>query len=322
MRHPNFRALDRALACVIAFGSIVTPALAAAPEVEPHDTATHSSERSRTASARKALTLEGARLAIEAATRKARQLKTTGVIAVVDDGGNLMALERLDNTLPAEANSSIGKARTAALFKKPTRTFEEAVGTGHTSTIAPSDFTPLQGGIPLVSGGQIIGGIGVSGAASATLDEDLAIAGADVLAVSAEDRAAYARPAPPLAPTKTGVALFTHPQVTAAFAAGKPLIAADEYAVHAIRREGPGKAEIHALDTDIAFIEEGSATLVTGGSAVAPKTVAPNEIRGESIRGGQNYALSKGDVVVIPKGIPHWFKAVSAPFIYYVVKVR
>ena len=73
------------------------------------------------------------RAVIAAAAAEARKLNTGGVIAVVDDGGNLMALERLDGTFAAGANVSIGKARTAALFKKPTRVFEEAIGKGRTS---------------------------------------------------------------------------------------------------------------------------------------------------------------------------------------------
>ena len=86
------------------------------------------------------------------------------VIAVVDDGGNLMALERLDGTFAAGANISIGKARTATLFKKPTRVFEELINKSRTAMTALNDFTPLQGGVPIVVGGQIVGGVGVSGA--------------------------------------------------------------------------------------------------------------------------------------------------------------
>src|SRR5258708_1116980 len=74
---------------------------------------------------KKTLTAAGAELVIRAAVQEANSKKTTGVIAVVDDGGNLMALERMDGTFPAGANISIGKARTAALFLKPTKVFEE-----------------------------------------------------------------------------------------------------------------------------------------------------------------------------------------------------
>ena len=97
------------------------------------------------------------------------------------------------------------------------------------------------------------------------------------------------------------VRLIAHEQVSAAFAKGSPLIESGEYKIHASRREGPGVAEIHTRDTDIAYVLQGSATLVTGG---------------------RTRRLGPGDVVVIPNGVPHWFKQVEAPFVYYVVKVR
>src|SRR5687767_440369 len=103
---------------------------------------------------KKSLDLNGARKVIAAAVAEAQRLKAPGgVIAVVDDGGNLMALERLDGTFAAGANISIGKARTAALFKKPTKVFEDAIKSGRTSMVTLGgdlqNFTPLQGGIPL-----------------------------------------------------------------------------------------------------------------------------------------------------------------------------
>src|SRR5262245_5423244 len=76
---------------------------------------------------KKSLTISGARTAIAAAVAEAKKRNTTGVIAVVDDGGNLMAVERLDGTFSAGATISIGKARTAALFKKPTKVFEDII---------------------------------------------------------------------------------------------------------------------------------------------------------------------------------------------------
>src|SRR4051812_277196 len=98
---------------------------------------------------KKTLTLDGARKVIAAAVTEARKTANpTGVIAVVDDGGNTIAIERLDNTFPAGANISTGKARTAALFKKPTKAFEEIIAKGRTSMVALNDFTPLQGGEP------------------------------------------------------------------------------------------------------------------------------------------------------------------------------
>ncbi len=113
-----------------------------------------------------------------------------------------------------------------------------------------------------------------------------------------------------------------HDEVTAAFAKGKPMIEVGDYKIHASRREGPGLVEVHTRDTDIAYVLRGSATLVTGGTAVGLKEIGNEEFRGSAIEGGDTRQLNPGDVVVIPNGTPHWFKEVKAPFLYYVVKVR
>src|SRR5678810_68960 len=130
---------------------------------------------------KKTLTIEGAKKVIAGAVAYAKKNNAPGgVIAVVDEGGNLMALERLDGTFAAGANISIGKARTAALFKRPTKAFEDAIKNGRTALVALPDvfFTPLQGGVPITIDGQIVGAVGVSGAASAQQDEELAMAAA------------------------------------------------------------------------------------------------------------------------------------------------
>ena len=252
------------------------------------------------------LTAEGARRVIHGALAEAKRLNTTGVIAVVDDGGNLMALERVDGTFAAAANISIGKARTAAQFQKPTRVFEETIAKGRTAMIALADFTPLQGGVPLTVEGKVVGAVGVSGGASAQQDEELAMAGAFTLTA-----------APPT------VSFFPAADVTAAFAKGAVLFDhSDKYMVHASRREKPGMAEIHTQDADIVYVLEGTATLVTGGMAIHAKEAAPDELRGDSIQGGETRQLVKGDVVIIPAGMPHWFKESTNPFLYYVVKAR
>jgi glc operon protein GlcG len=263
---------------------------------------------------KKSLTLEGARQVIAAAEAEAKAKNAPGgVIAVVDDGGNLMALERLDGTFAAGATISIGKARTAVQFKRPTRFFEELInssGKGRTVMTALPDFTPLIGGVPIVMDSQVVGGVGVSGAASAQQDEELAIAGASALA-----NPMMAAP----------VSFFPADQVTAAFAKGAVLFGEDagrSYMVHASRREAPGQAEVHTLDTDIIYVLDGTATFVTGGTVVEPKTVAPNEIRGSAIRDGQTHQLKKGDVIIVPNGTPHWFQQTTKPFLYYVVKAR
>ena len=109
--------------------------------------------------------------------------------------------------------------------------------------------------------------------------------------------------------------------MTAAFAAGKPLLENGQFKIHASRREAAGMAEVHTRDTDIVYVLDGSATLVTGGTVVDGKATAMDEIRGASISGGETRRLVKGDVVVVPNGVPHWFKQVNGPLLYYVVKV-
>jgi glc operon protein GlcG len=130
---------------------------------------------------KKSLTLEGAKQVGAAAAAEARAHNEGSAIAVVDDGGNLLYLERLDGTFPAGAMVSVGKARTAALFKKPTSAFEDIIKNGRTAMVALPDFTPLQGGIPLELDGRVIGAIGVSGASNQQRDEAVAKAGAAVI---------------------------------------------------------------------------------------------------------------------------------------------
>lgn len=277
---------------------------------------------------KRGLTLDGARKVIAATVAEAKRLNAPGgAIAVVDEGGNLLALERLDGSFAASANISIGKARTAALFKMPTRKFEDVIKGGRTPMIALGgdlqNFTPLQGGVPLTWEGKVVGAIGVSGAASAQQDEDLAIVGAKSLESMQTSNAGMNGHALP-------VTYLDSKTVKAAFGKGAVLVGEDEkmmhaarnYMVHASHRDQAGIAEIHTLDTDIVYVLEGTATLVTGGTAVEPKTIAPNELRGKYIEGGETRKLVPGDVVIIPDNVPHWFKEVSSPFNYYVVKVR
>lgn len=259
---------------------------------------------------KKSITLDGARTVIAGAKAYAKANNAPGgVIAVVDDGGNLVALERLDGTFTAGANISVGKAKTAVMFKRPTKFFEDVIKNGRTSMVALPDFTPLQGGVPIMIDGQIIGGVGVSGAMSAAQDEELAIAGA----ASLTDQ----KPLP--------VSFFDSKTVTDAFSKGSVLedgSNGENYMVHASRRDKSGLSEVHTLDTDIIYVVEGTATFVTGGRSIDPKMTAANEFRGTSIEGGETRQLKKGDVVIVPNGTPHWFKQVDGAFLYYVVKVR
>jgi len=265
------------------------------------------------------ITLEGAESLIAAAKAKAREVKAPGgVIAVVDSGGSLVALARLDGTFAAGATISIGKARTAVLFQKPTKIFEDLINKGRTAMTALPDslFTPLQGGVPVVVAGQIVGGIGVSGASSAAQDEELAIAGAEAAKLFAANGEMT---------TRLPVSYFPKSEVDEAFAKGAVLFDGDgarNYMVHTSRRVSPGLVEVHTRDTDILYVREGSATIVTGGTMIDGKAIATEEIRGRDIAGGETRSLVPGDVMIIPSGVPHWFKEVNGPFLYYVIKVR
>ena len=126
------------------------------------------------------LTLEGAKQVGEAAAKFAKDNGAGPSIAVVDDGGYLLYFVRPEESFAAGANVSIGKARTSAIFKKPTKDFEDTINKGRFTMTALPDFTPLQGGVPIIHDGQVIGAIGCSGAKSAQQDEEVAKAGAAV----------------------------------------------------------------------------------------------------------------------------------------------
>ena len=123
------------------------------------------------------ITLEAAKKVAAEAVKYAKANNAPGgSIAVVDNGGNLIYLERLDGTFAASSEVSIKKANTAALFKAPSAKLENSINSGRQALITVG-HTFLQGGIPIMYNGQVIGAIGVSGAASAQQDEEIAIAG-------------------------------------------------------------------------------------------------------------------------------------------------
>ena len=127
------------------------------------------------------LTLEGAKAVGDAAMKYAKENGAGPSVAVVDDGGQLLYFVRPETSFAAGANVSIGKARTSAIFKKPTSFFEDTINQGRFTMTALPDFTPLQGGVPIMHDGQVIGAIGCSGAKSAGQDEEVAKAGAAAL---------------------------------------------------------------------------------------------------------------------------------------------
>jgi glc operon protein GlcG len=205
------------------------------------------------------------------------------------------------------------------LFKRPTKVFEDIIRNGRTPMVALNDFTPLQGGVPITIDGEIVGGVGVSGAATAQQDEELALAGGAVLTgAGATSNGSAPREVPE-------VSYWSSKDVAAAFATGAVLFdgaGGREYMIHASRREAAGMAEVHEEDTDIIYVLDGSATFVTGGRVVDGKTTVAGEIRGASIERGVHRTITRGDVLIVPQGTPHWFQEVKSPLTYYVVKVR
>src|SRR5215470_18276136 len=170
---------------------------------------------SKPISEKMSLTLDGARKVIMSAEAYAKEHNALGgAIAVVDDGGNLLALERLEGTFSAGSKIAIGKARTAVLFKQPTMVFEDLINKGRTTMVALEDFTPLQGGIPILVSGEIVGGIGVSGTSSAQQDEEVAMAGAEAAKQFTPDSVTRSRP---------GVSYFPKEKVNASFSKGAML---------------------------------------------------------------------------------------------------
>jgi len=127
---------------------------------------------------KKVLSLDAARTIASAAEAAAREKGVGVVIAVVDDGGHLILLHRLDDTQVASVNVGIGKARTAAIYRRPSKDFEDQIRAGRIAALALADSTPLQGGVPIRLDGKVIGAVGVSGD-TPSVDEAIAIAGAN-----------------------------------------------------------------------------------------------------------------------------------------------
>jgi glc operon protein GlcG len=127
---------------------------------------------------KKVLTLDAAKKIAAVAQAEAEKRGSTVVIVIVDDGGHLLLLERLDDTQVASVEVGIGKARTAAIFRRPSKVFEDQIKNGRVAALALAGATPLQGGVPIYFEGKVIGAIGVSGNTPQE-DEDIAIAGAN-----------------------------------------------------------------------------------------------------------------------------------------------
>ncbi len=260
-----------------------------------------------------ALTYEGARLAAEAAGAAAAERGVAPVISAVDAGGALMYLVRPDTAQVASVEVTTDKARTAAIYRRPSKDFEDQASGGRPSALHLARAVPLQGGVPIESYGVVIGAIGVSGATDADEDRELAEFGAQSLQAAIAARANGGG--------SDGAAYFPATAVDDRFRAGGLLLHTPTYKVDAGRREGPGEAEYHERVVDVMHVVSGSATVVTGGWMVEPREVAPGELRAAAIEGGRRRELNEGDVLAIPNGVPHQFTDASDPFLYFVVKV-
>jgi uncharacterized protein GlcG (DUF336 family)/uncharacterized cupin superfamily protein len=238
-----------------------------------------------------ALTYEGARLAAEAVRQAATDRGVAPVAVVVDAAGEPVYLWRPDAAQVASVAVATDKARTAAIYRRPSKDFEDQASNGRPSALHLARAVPLQGGVPILHEGHVVGAVGVSGASSADEDQELA------MAVAAAAHAAAAAPAP-------RATLFPAEAVRERFTTGGLLESARGYALDAGRRTGPGEVELHERATDVMHVVAGTATVVTGGE------------------GGVAHRIGPGDVLVIPAGVPHEFVEAADPFLYLVVKVE
>jgi uncharacterized protein GlcG (DUF336 family) len=255
-----------------------------------------------------ALTYDGAKLAAEAAAAEAARRGVAPVISAVDAGGALMFLVRPDGAQVASVDVTTDKARTAAIYRRPSKDFEDQASGGRPSALHLARAVPLQGGIPIEHHGTVIGAIGVSGATSA--DEDNELAGIGAAAVQQA-----------MASFNGHAVFFPAAAVVKQFESGGLLLDDPAYKIDAGRREAPGEAEFHEHVTDVMHVVRGTATVITGGELRDPREIAPGELRAATVAGGERHDLREGDVVAIPSGVPHQFVDVSDPFLYFVVKV-
>lgn len=124
-----------------------------------------------------------------------------------------------------------------------------------------------------------------------------------------------------LAGETPSVTMVGHDKVNEALAKGGALVTAPDLAVSGSHRTGPGQVEVHDKETDVIYMMDGEATFVTGGKMIGGKNTKAGQWVGTNIEGGEPHHLSKGDVIVVPAGTPHWFKEVPSTVSYYVVKV-
>ena len=260
-----------------------------------------------------AITYEGAKLAAEAAGAEAARRGVAPVISAVDAGGALMYLLRPDHAQVASVEVTTDKARTAAIYRRPSKDFEDQASGGRPSALHLARAVPLQGGIPIEQDDRTIGAIGVSGATSADEDNELAQIGAAAIAAAIEPPNGNGH--------RNRAAFFPAAAVAERFGEGGLLLDTAGYKVDAGRREAPGEVEYHEHTVDVMHVVQGSATVLLGGEMRDVREVGPGELRAAAVDGGERRDLRPGDVLAIPNGVPHQFVDVTQPFLYFVVKV-
>jgi len=119
----------------------------------------------------------------------------------------------------------------------------------------------------------------------------------------------------------SGVIYVDHDKTAAALNKGGPIAAGQGFTVSGSHRDKAGQVEVHDKENDVIYVMDGEATFVTGGTMVGGKSTKPGQYLGSDITGGETHRLTKGDVIVVPAGTPHWFKDVPLSVSYYVVKV-
>ena len=117
------------------------------------------------------------------------------------------------------------------------------------------------------------------------------------------------------------VSYFDHDLVSSKLTKGGEITSTSAYKVSGSHRDKAGQVEVHDKETDVFYVTDGAATLLTGGAMVGGKDTSPGQHMGTDMKGGETHHLSKGDVIVIPAGTTHWFKAVPDHINYFVVKV-
>jgi glc operon protein GlcG len=278
-----------------------------------------------------AITFDVARIAAEAAGRIATERGVAPVAAVVDAWGDLVYMWRPDRAQVASVGVATDKARTAAIYRRPSKDFEDQATGGRPSALHLARAVPLQGGIPILFDGEVVGAIGVSGASSADEDQELAVAGAEAamaMAAAGHNGGDPSGAQAEATPMNLGRAanrdaeFFSDQQLMATFQTGGLLLDEGRYKIDAGRRTGPGEVEYHERFVDVMHVIDGSATVVTGGELIGARQAGDGEIRADAISGGTVYRLTNGDVLSIPNGVPHQFTEVSDPFLYFVVKVE